>query len=118
MSLDNTNYYSDYNSNNAYDNIHYNGSTYNANSTFWNSAWSNWSAGNGKVSFTFDVANTALATANQIAFRWTMSCANDIIEGLVSVRDPDNQVKVPEPQTLLLMLLGMAGIAYRRKNNA
>lgn len=118
VSLKNTNYYSQYSSNNAYDNIHYNGNTYDADSTYWNSAWSNWSAGNGKISFTFDVANTALATANQIAFRWAMSCANDIIEGLVSVRDPDNQTTVPEPQTLLLMLLGMAGIAYRRKINA
>lgn len=71
----------------------------------------------GTISFSFDVTGTALMDANQIAFRWAMSCANDIIEGLVSVRDPDNQVKVPEPQTLLLMLLGMAGIAYRRKNN-
>ncbi len=69
----------------------------------------------GTISFSFDVAGTALASANQIAFRWAMSCANDIIEGLVSVDSPDNSTPVPEPQTLLLMLLGMAGIAYRKK---
>ena len=118
VALKNTQYHSQYNSTNAYNNIHSNGNTYNADTEYWNSHWNNWTAGNGKISFTFDVANTALETANQIAFRWAMTCANDIIEGLVSVSDPDNQVKVPEPQTLLLMLLGMAGIAYRRKNNA
>lgn len=68
----------------------------------------------GKISFEFDVAGTALATANQIAFRWAMSCANDIIEGLVSITDTP-PVSVPEPETLLLMLLGLAGIISRRK---
>lgn len=73
----------------------------------------------GALSFTMDVTGTALETANQIAFRWAMSCANDIIEGLVSITPPGGggggDVAVPEPQTLILMLLGMAGIVYRRK---
>lgn len=48
-----------------------------------------------------------------------MSCANDIIEGLVSIKDkPGSPSPIPEPQTILLMLLGMAGIAYRRKTQA
>ncbi|GAA5136755.1 PEP-CTERM sorting domain-containing protein [Thalassotalea piscium] len=90
---------------------------------------SNWNVGGysytknniyyGNVSFSFDVAGTALETANQIAFRWAMTCANDIIEGLVSVTPPggggDNSTVVPEPQTIMIMLLGLAGIAYRRK---
>ena len=77
--------------------------------------------GYGALSFTMDVSGTALATANQIAFRWAMTCANDIIEGLASVAPGggggggDNITAVPEPQTLMLLLLGMAGIAYRRK---
>ena len=96
----------------AYDNIH--------------SGWSRWNTTenvysmNGisynLISFEFDVAGTALATANQIAFRWAMSCANDIIEGLVSISN-DTPVDVPEPETLLLLLLGLGAIAARRKVN-
>ncbi|WDE13420.1 PEP-CTERM sorting domain-containing protein [Thalassomonas haliotis] len=94
----------------AYDNIH--------------SGWSNWNTTDNVysmngisynlISFEFDVAGTALATANQIAFRWAMSCANDIIEGLVSING-DGPVDVPEPETLLLLLLGLGGIVARRK---
>ena len=101
------------NSSHAYDNIH--------------GGWSNWSTTDNVynmngisynlISFEFDVAGTALATANQIAFRWAMSCANDIIEGLVSIND-DTPVDVPEPQTLLLLLLGLAGIVARSKVTA
>ncbi|MBA6352330.1 MULTISPECIES: PEP-CTERM sorting domain-containing protein [unclassified Colwellia] len=71
--------------------------------------------GYGKVSFSFDVANTALATANQIAFRWAMTCANDIIEGVASFAPPKDTIAVPEPQTFVLMLLAMFGLIYRRK---
>ncbi|MFT6206773.1 MAG: hypothetical protein ACJA0T_000677 [Colwellia sp.] len=71
--------------------------------------------GYGKVSFSFDVANTALATANQIAFRWAMTCANDIIEGVASFAPPKGTIAVPEPQTFVLMLLAMFGLIYRRK---
>jgi hypothetical protein len=71
--------------------------------------------GYGKVSFSFDVANTALATANQIAFRWAMTCANDIIEGVASFAPPRDTIAVPEPQTFVLMLLAMLGLIYRRK---
>jgi len=118
VALNNTNYYSEYSSNNAYSTIHDNGNAYNANTEHWNSHWSNWTAGNGKITFSFDVAGTALATANQIAFRWAMTCANDIIEGLVSTDGSDTTTPVPEPQTLLLMLLGLAGLAYKRKANS
>jgi len=118
VALNNTNYYGEYSSNNAYSTIHDNGNAYNANTEHWNSHWSNWTAGNGKITFSFDVAGTALATANQIAFRWAMTCANDIIEGLVSTDGSDTTTPVPEPQTLLLMLLGLAGLAYKRKANS
>jgi len=70
----------------------------------------------GKVSFSFDVTGTALATANQIAFRWAMTCANDIIEGVASFAPTDNSTAVPEPQTVILMLLAMGGLIYRRKS--
>lgn len=62
----------------------------------------------------FDVTGTSLATANQIAFRWAMTCANDIIEGLVTFNS-DDSTKVPEPQSILLMLLGGLGLAASRK---
>jgi hypothetical protein len=101
------------NSTYSYDKVYYNQQ---ANDPTNGTGYSNWSASNGALTFSFDVTGSALATANQIAFRWAMTCANDIIEGLVSV-NPGGEVKVPEPQTLLLMLLGMAGIAYRRKSN-
>lgn len=71
--------------------------------------------GYGKVSFTFDVTGTALATANQIAFRWAMTCANDIIEGVASFAPPKDTIAVPEPQTFVLMLLAMLGLIYRKK---
>ncbi|MBA6232125.1 MULTISPECIES: PEP-CTERM sorting domain-containing protein [unclassified Colwellia] len=69
--------------------------------------------GYGKVSFSFDVSGTALATANQIAFRWAMTCANDIIEGVASFSG--GSTPVSEPRTIVLMLLAMAGFTYRRK---
>jgi len=115
VALNHSSYSSEYSSSNAYNNIHTSGSTINADTSHWNAGWSNWSAGNGKISFAFDVSGTALASANQIAFRWAMTCANDIIEGLVSVNTTPPPLPVPEPHTLLLMLLGLAGISYRRK---
>ncbi|WP_321395406.1 PEP-CTERM sorting domain-containing protein [Emcibacter sp.] len=63
------------------------------------------------LEFAFDVSGTALASATQIAFHWTMSCANDIIEGVVDFRPP----QVSEPAMFGLLLAGLGGIAYRRR---
>ncbi|MFC7048142.1 PEP-CTERM sorting domain-containing protein [Emcibacter nanhaiensis] len=63
------------------------------------------------LEFAFDVSGTSLATASQIAFHWTMSCANDIIEGMVEFRPP----QVSEPAIFGLLLAGLGGIAYRRR---
>jgi len=75
----------------------------------------------GKLSLSFDVTGTDLATANQIAFRWAMTCANDIIEGLASFDTqsprPGDGTTVPEPSTIILMLLAMAGLIYRKKES-
>ncbi|VAV92711.1 hypothetical protein MNBD_ALPHA01-469 [hydrothermal vent metagenome] len=62
------------------------------------------------LQFVFDVNGTSLNTANQIAFRWTMSCANDIIEGVANFAG-----KVPEPAALGLMLLGLGGLVVARR---
>lgn len=118
VSLNSSTWGGDYQSSSySYDKVYYNGSGHNPTA---GTGYSDWTAGNNKLTFSFDVAGTALATANQIAFRWAMSCANDIIEGLVSIKDKPGSpgTSVPEPQTILLMLLGMAGIAYRRKTQA
>lgn len=51
-------------------------------------------------------------TGDSLGFHWTMSCANDVIEGIVPA-------PVPEPSTLLLFASGMLGMAswkIRRRN--
>ncbi|MEW6991045.1 PEP-CTERM sorting domain-containing protein [Colwelliaceae bacterium 6441] len=72
-----------------------------------------------QLTFDFNVDGiSAFESATQLSLRWAMTCANDIADGTINiVRGPDNTT-IPEPQTLLLMLLGLAGIAYRRKNTA
>ena len=64
-------------------------------------------AANQVISFIFDLGNTALANAENIALHWAMSCANDTIEG---------QQYVPEPATLALMLPALFALRRRVKN--
>ena len=96
-----------------------NQSSYQKTYTYWSrrtNSYQSQNIGYGKVSFSFDVSGTALATANQIAFRWAMTCANDIIEGVASFAPQGGgSTPVPEPETIVLMLLAMAGFTYRRK---
>jgi len=73
------------------------------------------------ISFSFNVSGIdAFQNASQLAFSWAMSCANDIVEGVVKVnhngnRPPNN---IPEPASLLLMLLALAFIAKRRSKKS
>jgi len=104
---------------NSYDNVHGSSSDWGVAS---NKSYTKNGIDYGKISFSFDVAGTALATANQIAFRWAMSCANDIVEGLVPTNttpgvpgQPGDPTKVPEPATVFIMLLALAGVAYSRR---
>jgi len=69
------------------------------------------------LTMTFDISNTALMTTDQIALRWAMSCANDIIEVVTNFKTskPGNSTSVPEPSTILLMLLAGFGFYSSRK---
>ncbi|GAB4251983.1 MAG: hypothetical protein Kow00109_27620 [Acidobacteriota bacterium] len=53
------------------------------------------------LEFRIDPTGTPLAGATQLGFHWTMSCGNDVIEGLVAV---------PEPGVLTLLAGGLLGV--------
>jgi hypothetical protein len=67
----------------------------------------NWVQKTDKISFSFNVSGIdAFQNASQLAFSWAMSCANDVVDGVVSVNRPSTNV--PEPASLVLMLLALA----------
>lgn len=77
-----------------------------------------------KISFSFNVGNIqAFQDASQVAFSWAMSCANDVVNGVVDVTrsgkpNGGGGTSVPEPTTLVLMLMGFAFVANSRKKKA
>jgi len=73
--------------------------------------------GNAKVDLFFDPTGSLTFTVENvfnwdpagIGYHWTMGCGNDVVEG-------GAQVDVPEPAALLLLGLGLVGLAvYKRK---
>jgi hypothetical protein len=76
---------------------------------------------NNLLTMTFDISNTSLMDAAQLALRWQMTCANDIIEVVTNFTTSGGgggggSTSVPEPSTFLLMLLaGFGLISYRQK---
>ena len=65
------------------------------------------------LTMSFDISGTTLMDADQIALRWAMSCANDIIEVVTNFKTPTS---VPEPSTLFLMILAGFGLfVFRQK---
>ena len=69
------------------------------------------------ISFSFNVNGIdAFQNASQLAFSWAMSCANDVVSGVVSVNRP--ATSVPEPATFLLMLLALAFMVKTRRNKS
>jgi hypothetical protein len=76
----------------------------------WNS-----DVGNDILSMTFDISNVpSLMNATQLALRWQMTCANDIIE-VVTNFATSPPAPVPEPTTLLLMSIAGFGLFASRK---
>jgi hypothetical protein len=59
------------------------------------------------ISFTLDISSSGLSQYSTLALHWGETCQNDVIEGAA---------QVPEPATIALLLLGLAGfIAPRRR---
>ncbi len=60
---------------------------------------------------TFDT--TALDfSSGMVGFHWTMQCGNDVVRGLIPAADIPS---APEPSTLLLLGIGLSGIAVYKK---
>lgn len=80
----------------------------------------NWSTNitDSTLVMTFDITNTTLMTAEQIALRWAMSCANDIIEVVTNfgtTTTGNKPTPVPEPSSIIMMLLAGLGMAVARR---
>lgn len=63
--------------------------------------------------YSFDLSALGLSGEEQLnlGFHWTMSCANDVIEGGIQ------KAAVPEPGTMVLLGVGLLGLgAFSRRN--
>jgi len=67
----------------------------------------------GMLIYAFNLSDLGLSADEEIelGFRWTMTCANDVIEGGVSL------AAVPEPTTFILLGIGLVGIVGLGKKN-
>ena len=87
----------------------------NAVNTVGNGSW-NTNIASKLLTMTFDISGTSLMGAAQLALRWQMTCANDIIEVVTNFKSGNSgSTPVPEPGTLMLMLLAGVGLFSARK---
>ncbi|HEY8100590.1 MAG TPA: PEP-CTERM sorting domain-containing protein [Burkholderiaceae bacterium] len=63
-------------------------------------------AADSSITFTLNTGTSALSQYSNLALHWGETCGNDVIEGVT---------QVPEPATIALMLLGLAGFAAARR---
>lgn len=84
-----------------------------------------WSSdvGNDILTMTFDISGaSSLMGAAQLALRWQMTCANDIIEVVTNFTTSGGggggSTPVPEPSTFILMLLAGFGLFASKQKKA
>jgi hypothetical protein len=68
--------------------------------------------GNDILTMIFDISNSSLMGVAQLALRWQMTCANDIIEVVTNFK---KSASVLKPSTLFLMLLSGFGLSASRQ---
>ncbi|MEQ8661465.1 MAG: PEP-CTERM sorting domain-containing protein [Gammaproteobacteria bacterium] len=81
------------------------------------------SADHNRIRYVVDISGTDLwwqpgQNELTLAMHWAMDCANDTIEGAAVFFDPPPNTGVPEPATLGLALLGIAGAGRLRRRRA
>ena len=104
-----------YDRNNQLVTNNYNGQTNLDSGANWHVNYSNdGNSSNDYISFSFNVAGLGLSDPAQLAFRWAMTCANDVISG-IAYRPNGNNQQVPAPATAVLILGGLAGMGMIRR---